>query len=176
MGQPGEVVGRSRRLETDEVGAKQAIDELTTPRDVLVQLDRGEGDVQEETDLEVRAGLTQHPGNQLQLVVLHPHRGILRRPLGDLFGESGVDSAVGVPPLTVELGIDDTVVVERPQARVGEALVVLGDFLSAQRYRNDVVPLVVEGFDGFVRGTVPTDPSPTLALHDGFKCRDEATR
>ena len=101
------------------------------PRQPDEQLDRRERDVQEEADPDVRPQLPQHPGHQLQLVVVHPDGraggGDVRRALR----EPPVDLPVGVPPLPVELGVGHGVVVERPEGGVGEALVVGLDLVGA---------------------------------------------
>ena len=65
--------------------------------------------------------------------------------------------------------------VQRPQRRVGESLVVLLDLLGAQGNRVNVVAVMVEGLDDLVGSTVPSDPGTTLALHDRLKRRHQTT-
>ena len=129
--QPYEVLGRARPLEADHVGAEQPLEDLAAPRQLLEQLGGRERDVQEEADAHVGAELAQHRRDQLHLVVVHPHGGVLGGHLGGLVGEPLVDPDVGVPPLAVELRLGDDVVVERPQRGVGEPLVELLDLVSA---------------------------------------------
>ena len=74
--QAHEVGCATRQLEPDQVGAEQPFEELTPPRQLLEELGRREGDVQEEPDAEVGAQLTQLLRDELQLVVLHPHGGV----------------------------------------------------------------------------------------------------
>ena len=73
--------------------------------------------------------------HQLELVVLHPDRRPGRRPPGGRLGEAAVDLPVGLAPVPVEDGRLDRVVVERPDGRVGLALVVVLDLLGRQRHR-----------------------------------------
>ena len=89
--------------------------------------------MQEETDPQVRSLVAQHLRNQLQLVVLNPDHCAVGCHLGRVVGEPLVDRDVGLPPLAVELRRSDRVVIERPERRVGEALVVLRDVRSRER-------------------------------------------
>ena len=73
-GQEQEVLGAAGQVEPHQVGAEQAFDDLGAPRHLHEQLHRRERDVQEEADGQVGPQLAQHLGDQLQLVVLHPHR------------------------------------------------------------------------------------------------------
>ena len=60
-------------MESHQVGAEQAFDDLGAPRHLHEQLDRRERDVQEEADGQVGPQLAQHLRDELQLVVLDPH-------------------------------------------------------------------------------------------------------
>ena len=161
-----EVLGVGLALEAEEVGAEEALEDRSAPGDLGEQLDRGEGDVVEPPDPQVGPLFADHPGDELQLVVLHPHRRALRGHLGDGVGEPLVDADVGPPPVAVERRLDDDVVVDRPQGVVAEALVVLLDLRRGQRDRAQVHRLVGERASGAARLTVPPDPcAPTLA-HD----------
>jgi hypothetical protein len=130
--QPDEVLRGTRALEPDHVSAEQALQDLPSPWQLLEQLGRRERDVQEEADPQVRPELTQHLRHQLELVVLDPDQGTLLGDLGGPFGEALVDPPIGVPPVAMELRMSDHVVVERPQGRVGEALVVFLDLVVRQ--------------------------------------------
>ena len=55
-----EVAGVAGALEADQVGAEQAVDDGAAPRQLGEDLRRREGDVVEEPDLQVRAGLAEH--------------------------------------------------------------------------------------------------------------------
>ena len=92
----------------------------------------GKGMWRKESDGQIRPKRAQHLGHQLELVVLYPYGGVGCGRPGGGFGEAPVDLDVAVPPVPVVDRPDDHVVVQRPQRRVGEALVVLGDFLGAQ--------------------------------------------
>ncbi len=127
-GSPGEASGKveevlraAGQVETDEVGTEQSFDDLGAPRHLHEQLDRRERDVQEEPDGQVGAQHPQHLRDELELVVLDPDRRALCCGLGGLLGEPAVDLDVGVPPVAVVLRLDDDVVIQRPQCRVGEA-------------------------------------------------------
>ena len=64
-------------MKPDQVGPQQTFDDLGAPGQLHEQLDGRERDVQEEPDRQVGTQRSQHLGNQLELVVLYPHRGTL---------------------------------------------------------------------------------------------------
>ena len=134
--QPDEVGSGLGELEADQVGAEQSFEDLPPPGQLLEELGRRERDVEVEADPEVRPEVAEHLGDQLELVVVHPHGALLGGELGGLLGEAPVDLDVLVPPLAVELRLGDDVVVERPQGRVGEPLVVALDLVLAHRHRH----------------------------------------
>ena len=73
-----EVLRTTRQLEADQVGPEQAFEDLVPPGELLEQLGRGEGDVQEEADPQIRPQAPQHLRHQLELVVLDPdHAAVL---------------------------------------------------------------------------------------------------
>ena len=69
----------------------------------------------------------QHPRDQLELVVVHPHGRPQRRLFGRGLREAAVDRDVRLPPPAVQLRRRDDVVVERPQRRVAETLIEVPD-------------------------------------------------
>ena len=160
-------------MESDEVGAEQALDDLAPPRHLHEQLDRRERDVQEEADGEIGAQHPQHLRHQLQLVVLDPDGGALRGGLRGGLGETPVHLDVGVPPFTSVLRLDDHVVVQRPQSGVGEALVVVGDLLTAERHGIEVETVLDDGFEVDVGDAGPAHPRPLVAAQDRFEGGDE---
>ncbi len=172
--QPDEVGGAAGQLEADDVRTEQALEDLPAPRELLEQLGRGERDVQEEADPQVRAQLAEHLRHQLHLVVLHPDGGVLRGHLGGLGGEPLVDGDVGVPPLTVEGRLGHHVVVERPQGAVGEALVELLHLLRAHRHRHQREALVDERLDLLVGVAGPADPGAVVLAHHRLEGGDQA--
>src|SRR5215208_3934930 len=89
--QPDEVGRTSRQLEADQVGSEESLEDLASPRQLLEELGRWERDVEEEPDPQVRSQLAEEPRHQLELVVLHPHGGVLRRTVGRTLGEASVD-------------------------------------------------------------------------------------
>ena len=169
-----EIGSSSGSLEPDEVSSQQALDELFAPRQTAVKLNRRERNVKEESNAQIWSHLTQVLRYEVELVILHPHGGALCGLFSSLLGKPLVDLLECVPPLTVEDWLDNAVVVQRPQGRVREPLVVLLDLLGAQWYRVDVITVMVEGFDDFVRRAMPSDPCAALALHDRLQSGDEA--
>ena len=163
--QAHEVLRGTGQLEPDQVGAEQALEDLPTPRQLLEQLGRREGDVQVEADAQVRPQGPQHLRDQLQLVVVHPHGGALGGQRRGLLGEPLVDPDVGVPPLAVELRLGDEVVVERPQGAVGEALVELLDVLGRHRHRRQLEAVALEGLQVGVGAAGPADPHAVVGAH-----------
>ena len=113
--------------------------------------------------------------HQLQLVVVHPDRGVLGGHRGGLLGEPPVDPHVGVPPLAVELRLGDHVVVERPQGGVGEALVELLDLvLGAARSGSRDIPSSSNGSRSVVGAARPADPGAVVGAHHRLDRGDQA--
>ena len=173
--QADEVLCGLGKLEADQVGTEEALEELSAPGDLLEELGRRERDVQVEADAQVGAELAQHLRDQLELVVLDPDGGALGGDLGTLLGEPLVDPLVAVPPLAVELRLGHDVVVERPQGAVGEALVVLLDVLGAHRHRQQMEPVVLERLEVLVGATGPADPDAVVGPQDRFEGADQAS-
>ena len=166
LGQPGEVPRAAGQLETDQVGAEQAVDDLAAPRQPHEQLDRRERDVQEEPDPHVRPEPPQQLRHQLQLVVVHPDGRAGGGDVGGRLGELRVDPLVGLPPDPVELRIDDRVVVQRPQGVVGEALVEALDVVGGQGDREQAQPVGGGRLQGDVGRAGPADPRAVPAGQD----------
>ena len=173
--QPDEVLRAAGQLEADQVGAEQALEDLPAPRQLLEQLGRRERDVQEEADADVGAQLAQHLRHQLELVVVHPDRRALGGPVGGVLGEPPVDRDVGVPPLAVELGLGDDVVVQRPQRGVGEALVEALDLVGRQGDRVELHAVVLERLQAALGAARPADPDAVVGAHHGLDRRDQPT-
>ncbi len=173
--QPDEVLRAAGQLEADQVGAEQALEDLPPPRQLLEELGRRERDVQEEPDVEVGSQLAEHLRHQLQLVVVHPDGRALGRPVGGVVGEAPVHRDVRLPPLAVELRLGDDVVVERPEGRVGEALVEPLDLLLGQRDRVQSHAVVVEGLQAGLGAARPADPDAVVGAHHRLDRGDQAT-
>ena len=153
-----EVRGAGVQLEADQVGAQEPGEDLAAPRQLHEEFAGWEGDVAEEADHDVGSELAQHLGDELQLVVVDPHGAPGRDALGDRRGEAHVDVAVRVPPLAVEGGRADGVMVERPQGGVGEAEVELLVLLVIDRDGLQPDPLV--GRRGLFMVGRPGPPDP----------------
>src|SRR6185437_8687400 len=67
-----EVLRTAGQMESHQVRAEQAFDDLGPPGHLHEQLDRRERDVQKKTDRQIGPEFAQHFGDQLQLIVLHP--------------------------------------------------------------------------------------------------------
>ena len=126
--------------------------------------------------MQVRTALAQQVGDELELVVLHPDRRPLRRRPRRGVREALVDPSVGLPPGPFEAGRRDDVVVERPERRVGEALVVLGDLVGADRHRPDREAVVVERLRLDVRPPGPADPGALPCAQGRLEGGDEPAR
>ncbi|MCY1224644.1 hypothetical protein D9M72_368110 [compost metagenome] len=170
-----EVAGIAGALEAHQVGAEESVNDGPAPRELGEDFRRGEGDVVEEPDFEVRACFAEHLGNQLQLVVLHPDRGSVVGVAHDGVGEPPVDLAVRIPPGPVEFRRRDDVVVERPKSGVGKALIEKFDVVRAQLHRDQVHAAVAERLDGFIRGAVPAHPCAVGFGHHRGQSGHQAT-
>ena len=140
------------------------------------QLDRRERNVQEETDPDVRPQPPQELRHQLQLIIVHPDRRTGGSQLGRLLGEPGVDLLIGLPPLAVELRLDDGVVIQRPQGLVREALVVVVDLLGGQCHRVQAQAVGRGRFERHVGGAGPADPGAVPPGQDRSKGGHQAAR
>ena len=173
---PQEVRGVGPALEAQQVRAEQAVDDLTAPRQLGEDLVAGERDVVEEADPDVAALLADHLRDQLELVVVHPDRRPGRRLVHGGLRERPVDRHVGVPPPAMELGRGDDVVIQRPQRRVAEPLVVVPDLLRGQAHAHQVQAVHLEGPGRGPRVAGPADPHAPRLAHDRFQRADQPAR
>ena len=107
--------------------------------------------------------MLQQLWQQLQLVVLHPHGRAGLGAFDNSLRKTFIDLAVCFPPLFVELGGDDQVVVERPQGGVGKSLVELLEVCLRQGHRVQAQTFELHGGKLVVDGPRPTHPH-TIAL------------
>ena len=163
-------------LEAQQVRAEQPVDDLAAPGQLGEDLVTRERDVVEEADPDVAALLADHLRDQLQLVVMHPDRRPGRRLVHGGLRERPVDRHVGVPPPAVELGRGDDVVVERPQRRVAESLVVVPDLVRGQAHAHQVQAVHLEGPWCGPRVAGPADPHAPRLAHDRFQRADQPAR
>ncbi len=170
-----EVQGVALALEADEVRAEQPAQDRVALGQLGEQLDGGEGDVVEEADPHVRALLADHPRYELQLVVVHPDRPAGAGHRRGRRGEAPIGLEIGVPPAAMELGGDDDVVVQRPQRRVGEALVIALHVLLLESHRVQAHPVGLEGGGRLARRSGPSHPGPGIdSAHHRLHRGDQA--
>ena len=84
-------------MESDVVGAEEAVQDLLADREDPVELRRRERDMQEETDRKVGATPPQSGGHQHQVEIVHPHPCARRAMLGDRVGEPVIHLDVALP-------------------------------------------------------------------------------
>ena len=124
-------------VEGHHVRPQQPDQDLLPPRQPGEDVRRRPGYVQEEPDRLLRPPPADELGDQHQVVVVYPGERIRllgqgrQRPVG----EHRVHVPVGGPPGSLEAGLLDRVVQQRPQRRVGEAVVVVADLGAGQADR-----------------------------------------
>jgi hypothetical protein len=114
-------------VESDQVRAEHAHEQLAPPRQDAEHLGRGKRNVQEEADARVGPPLAHQTRHEHQVIVVHPYQ--IARPhlVHDRVGEPLVHAAIGVPVLAVEREPVEQVVKERPDDGVREPVVVVLD-------------------------------------------------
>ena len=135
-------------MEADEVGSQHAADDLVAPRQRAERLVVGEGDVQEEPDGRIRQRLAQHRRQQHEVVVLDPQRVARARFCQCYLAESFVHAPVCLPFFLVEAGELGEPVEQRPDGRVGEALVVGFGVAVVQEHRAAIALVERRGQSG----------------------------
>ena len=131
--------------------------------------------MQEKPDGHIWAQLPQHPGHQLQLVILHPHRCTFRCGVGSSARKLLIHRAVTLPPLTVVLRRDNQVVVQRPQRGVGKPLVEVLEVIRVEFDGLEPDAVVGKRRERRIGLAGPADPAATVALQHGGKRRHEPT-
>jgi hypothetical protein len=120
-----EVVAVVLRVEPEQVVAEHAVEQLAGPRADAERLRVRPGDVPELRHHQVRPGALQQPRQEGEVVVLHEYeRRAASRFLEDGRGEEVVHLLVRCPVGGVERRAVVDLVAERPQAAVGEPVVV----------------------------------------------------
>ena len=120
--------------------AEQAVEQLLAPRADGEGLGIGPGNVPERDDGRARQALAHHARQQREVIVLHQHdRVVGARLVGDDVGEALVDVAVMLPVVRAERRARVGDVAQRPQALVGEAVVVALLLLLRQPHPADPV-------------------------------------
>ena len=107
-------------------------------------------------------------GHELQVVVVHPHRGAGRGDQGSALGEQLVDLAVAVPAVGVVDRRANRVVIQRPHRAVRHSLVVPGHLRGIERDRLERQSVQLERRGRIVGSAGPSDPhSVALAQQTG---------
>ena len=167
-------------MEADEVGSQHAADDLVAPRQRAERLVVGEGDVQEEPDGRIRQRLAQHRRKQHEVVVLDPQRVAGARFGQRCLAEPFVHAPVGLPFFFVEACELGEPVEQRPDGRVGEALVVGFGVAVVQEHRAAIALVERRGQPGALvvahaRVRVgPADPEVAVLLVQGAQARGQA--
>ena len=179
-----EIVAVKLRVETEDAAAEQAVEQLDAPRADRERLRVGPGNVPERDDGGVRQALADHPRQQREMVVLHQHHRVLRLGFGDdRVREPRVDVAVVLEIARAERGAHVRDVTQRPQALVGEAVVIPALFLGREPDAPDLVERLpgrhrhaVVAIDGLAVGAAAAvrDPGPRARAHHGLERGDEA--
>src|SRR5690606_19253047 len=162
----GEVQRGASGLEAEIVGAEKTLQDLAPPRNPLEDLRRRKGYVEKEPDPGLGEPLPHHGRHELQLVVVHPDDVPFRGHVGDGVCEALVDGDVAPPPVAVELGRADGVVVERPDGAVAESVVVVLDLLLVEGDDEVVDAIDVQSARLAAGGTVPADPDASGLAED----------
>lgn len=74
-GRADEVVDVALGLEADDVGRRDALDDLAPPRQAGKQVWSGERDVEEEANADVGTALAEQRRHELEMVVVHSYGG-----------------------------------------------------------------------------------------------------
>ena len=128
-----EVVAVELRVEAEDAAAQQAVEHGLGPRADPQPLEVGPGDVPEGDDRGLRQLLADHPRRQREVIVLHEDDRVVGVDFLDGgLGELAVHRLVLRPVLRAEYRPRVRDVTQRPQAFVGEAVVVAALFLLGQ--------------------------------------------
>ena len=171
---PQEVRGVAAALEAQQVCAEQALDDLPAPGKLGEDLIAGERDVGEVADAHVAAHRPEHRGHQLKLVIVHPDGRARGRLLSHGARVAPVNPDVDIPPRPVELRLRDHIVIQRPQRRVAEALVVIAHLVGGQPHADQVHAVGVERFRRLTRRSGPADPRAACFLHHRLESGHQA--
>ena len=151
-------------LEPDDIVGEQRADQTLVIGEHGQQAARRPGDVEEEPDAVPEAGLAQPVAQRHEMVVVHPDLVVLADQRGSGIGEELVHPLVAHGIVPVVLGQIQPVVKQRPQRRIGVAVIILLDVIGREvdRRSGDAA----SGFDGrpgFGRlgfAARPSDPQP----------------
>src|ERR1019366_337897 len=89
---------------------------------------------------------------------------------------AAVDRDIRVPPWAAELRLRDDVVIQRPERRIAEALVVVADLLGRQAHADQVHAARVEWSGRLTRRAGPADPCAADAAHHRLKSGNQPAR
>ena len=181
-GRVDEVVAVRLGVKADQVGAQQAGQDLLTCRQDTEHVGGGPGNVQEEADARARHTLAQVAGHQHQLVVVDPDRVVRAQLAGDGLGEALVDRLVGAPFVArIQPDFVEQVVKQRPEHRVGVAVVIERDLTARQRHRQQalggqlLLELLAAPLGHPAQVAHPADPAAVVLAAHVLQGRRQAT-
>ena len=86
-----------KRVETEQVGAKQSIQHFLSPRQNSKDFRRRERDVEKESNARAGQPLAQQPREQHELVIVHPDGVVVSIFPGHRLGKGLVCGAIRIP-------------------------------------------------------------------------------
>ena len=123
-----------RCLESDDIGAEQALDQLPSPRTDSQDSPVWPGNVPEGHDRVPRAVVPNHPGHEREVVVVDEHhRGVASDFIAHGCREPPVHHAVIVEITGPKDRLHVYVMAQRPESFVGKAIVVAAVLIAGDR-------------------------------------------
>ena len=120
------------RLEPDHVIGEQRLDQPLVVGQRNEQPGRRPGDMEEEPHAVLQPLLAQQPAQRDHVVIVHPDEVVGRDVRRDLLAEDAVHPLVAALIVALELGQIEPVVEQRPQRRIGIAVVIFLDLLLGE--------------------------------------------
>ena len=175
-----EVAAVARCLKPDQIILEQRAQQGVAPRQLEIDVQRREGNVEEKGKRCVHAQPPQISGDKDQLIVMNPDEVARLNLPGDRARVFFVDAGITVPIGGIEVAERLQVVEQRPQHLVGKSVVEARLILGAQRDRREpVTGLMRCSAQGVfhalvvVRDAGPADPDPAPIAEHGQECRDQ---
>ena len=181
-----EIVAVELRVETDHRTAQQAGDDFLLPRADAEDFRVRPRNMPERDDGGVRQFIAQHARQQREVVVLDENDRIGALGLaGDGLSVTRIDALIFVPIAFAEVRPHEGHVTERPQAFIGEAVIIAILLLLAQPDAAQHIARIcrrhadaIEAIDGLLVGAAAAmgDPGAAAGAHDRLDRRDKAAR